>query len=340
MTATCHSPWSAEDLLMEGRLAEARDEYWRDADAAEAAGDAVALATAAIGLGGLWVHEHRATVERARVRAVQRRALDGLDPSHPLAVRLRARLAAEDAYVAGDPAPALAAVAEARAGADAVALAEALSIAHHCLLGPAHVGERLAMADELIETATRSGRPVDVVMGLAWRTVDLLLAGDRRAPRSVRELRERLAVQRCDALAFVVAAIDVTMAMRAGDLADAERLAESCFAIGIAAGDADAEGWFGAQLLSIRWMQGRSAELLRPRPRPRPGADGDRVQPRVRCGHRVRCRSGRRGRPRPPRARRPACPWPGHVLCGELLADHACGDRRGGAHPRRRIAGR
>src|SRR4051812_38316124 len=102
MTATCHSPRSAEDLLMEGRLAEARVAYWQDVDAAEAAGDAVALATAAIGLGGLWVHEHRATVERAHVRVVQRRALDGLDPAHPLAVRLRARLAAEDAYVAGD----------------------------------------------------------------------------------------------------------------------------------------------------------------------------------------------------------------------------------------------
>src|SRR4051812_40352990 len=111
MTATCHPPFSAQDLLMEGRLAEARVEFWRDAEVADAAGDPVALATAAIGLGGLWVHEHRATVERARVRAVQRRAVDGLDPAHPLAVRLRARLAAEDAYVAGDPAPALAAVA-------------------------------------------------------------------------------------------------------------------------------------------------------------------------------------------------------------------------------------
>ena len=52
------------------------------------------------------------------------------------------------------------------------------------------------------------------------------------------------------------------MAMREGELAKAERLAEECFAVGAAAGDADAAGWYGAQLLSIRWLQGRSAELL------------------------------------------------------------------------------
>ncbi|MFT3852479.1 MAG: hypothetical protein QM733_07070 [Ilumatobacteraceae bacterium] len=196
------------------------------------------------------------------MRALQRRALAALDPDDPLAGRLRARLAGEDSYVTGDPAAVLTEVAVARRRGDAVALAEALSIAHHCLLGPGHAAERLAIADELIETATRSGRPVDELMGLAWRTIDLFLVGDRRAVRSLRELRDRLSVQRCDALAFVVAAIDVTAAMRDGRLDEAERLAEACFAVGAEAGDADAEGWFGAQLLSIRWLQGRSAELL------------------------------------------------------------------------------
>ena len=144
-------------LLMEGRLAEARVEFWQEVDAADEAGEPVALAEAAIGLGGVWVHEHRATVERARVRAVQRRALARSAADDLLAGRLRARLAAEQAYVDGDAGPVLAEVANARRrSGDPVALAEALSIAHHCLLGPAAASTGLALADELIETAPRS----------------------------------------------------------------------------------------------------------------------------------------------------------------------------------------
>ena len=71
-------------------------------------------------------------------------------------------------------------------------LAEALSLAHHCVLGPHHAALRLALADELIAVSPATGRPLDGLMGLAWRTVDLFLAGDRRAPRALAELRERL----------------------------------------------------------------------------------------------------------------------------------------------------
>src|SRR4051794_41810742 len=121
---------------MEGRLAEARVEFWQEVDAADAAGDPLALAEAAIGLGGVWVHEHRATIERARVRGVQQRALDGLagvDDGAVLACRLRARLAAEQAYVDGDDSTVLAELDLARRSGDPVALAEVLSITHHCL---------------------------------------------------------------------------------------------------------------------------------------------------------------------------------------------------------------
>jgi hypothetical protein len=252
----------AQALLMEGRLAEARIAFWEEAEDADRNEDSVTLAEAAIGLGGVWVHEHRSTLERARVESLQRRALDAVDPSDPLACRLRARLAAERAYVTGDDTTVTAELDVARHLADPVALAEVLSVAHHCSLGPADAAKRLALADELIQTASLTGRPVDAMMGLAWRTVDLFLAGDRRAARSLREVRDRLAVQRCDAVAFLVAAMDVMVAMRIGDLVAAERLAEECSRLGAEVGDADAEGWYGAQLLAIRWLQGRSAELL------------------------------------------------------------------------------
>src|SRR4051794_34867514 len=217
MAASRTSTRHASALLMEGRLVEARVAFWQEVDAADAADDRAALAEAAIGLGGLWVHEHRSTLDRARVLALQERALRGLDDDDPLACRLRARLAAERCYLDGDRGPVLDAVSRARESGDPVALAETLSIAHHCLLGPAHGPERLALADELIRTAPLTGRPADALMGLVWRTIDLYLLGDRRAARSRRELLERLAVDRCDAVMFVARAIDVMVAMREGD---------------------------------------------------------------------------------------------------------------------------
>ena len=63
-----------------GRLAEARAQFWRDAEVAEANGDSDGLAVAALGLGGIWVHEHRSTLEQAWVESLQRHALAGLDP--------------------------------------------------------------------------------------------------------------------------------------------------------------------------------------------------------------------------------------------------------------------
>ncbi len=249
-------------LLEEGRLGQARHHFWLDAEAAVAASDAERLATAALGLGGLWVHEHRLTLERARVDGLQRQALDALDPASSLARRLRVRLAAEETYAIGDARPILAELEQARDGCDPLAHAEALSLAHHCLLGPQHREPRLRLAEELIAISPSTGRAIDGLMGIAWRTVDLLLAGDRRSGRSLAELRDHLAIERCDCLDYLVAALDVMLAMRAGRLAEAEELAGRCYELGVDVGDADALGWYGAQLVAIRWMQGRGEDVL------------------------------------------------------------------------------
>ena len=248
--------------LTEGRLTEARALFWSEADAAERREDGPALAEAALGLGGLWVHENRSTLEGARVLALQRKALAGIDGSGALAQRLRARVAAEQAYRSGEIAGILAALDAARGGGEPVAVAEALSLAHHCVLGPHYGPARLAIADELIAVAATTGRELDGLMGLSWRAVDLFLAGDRRARRSLGELRNQLQVQRCDAVAYLVAALEVMLAVRSGDLERAERLAVKCRELGDDVGDADAPGWFAAQLVAIRWFQGRGNELL------------------------------------------------------------------------------
>jgi hypothetical protein len=249
-------------LLEHGDLGASRS--WFDAGyvAAEAAGRAGGMAQAALGLGGLWVHEHRTAAAAAAVEFRQRQALARLDPATPLALRLRARLAAEADYRAGSSKKILSVVDDARAAGDPTALAEALGLAHHCVLGPDDGPLREALVTELLQVASRSGRRIDRLMGVLWRTVDRFLAADPHAERSLGELRQLLAERDNDAVSFVAAAIDVMLHVRAATLDDAERLAGACAGHGKRIGDADADAWHGAQLLSIRWYQGRDAELL------------------------------------------------------------------------------
>jgi hypothetical protein len=249
-------------LHLEGDLQTGR--WWFDMayQAAEREGDGPALARAALGLGGVWVHEHRTAAEAAKVRARQLRALSAVDPQSPPAVRLRARLCAEQDYHEGRDEGIRGVLAEARGTGDAVAVAEALSLAHHCLMDPGQAALRLDLAQELIAQAAWTGRRGDLLVGLLWRTVDLFLAADPHAERSLAELRAALAVKDHLAVGFVVAAIGVMLAIRAGRFARAEELAAACHERGQAAGDADAAGWFGAQLVAIRWYQGRIGELV------------------------------------------------------------------------------
>ncbi|BFU44415.1 hypothetical protein [Krasilnikovia sp. MM14-A1004] len=249
-------------LLDDGDLRTGR--RWFDAAhrAAERAGDLESMAAAALGLGGLWVHEHRSTAAAAEVGARQRRALTALDPTSPLALRLRARLAAEADYRRGGHAGIMGALDEARRAGDPVALAEALSLAHHCLLGPDHGALRRALAQELIDHSAPPQCRGHLVMGLLWQTVDLFLDADPHAERCLHQLLDL--VRETDHLAagFVASAIGVMLCIRAGRFEQAESMATACAERGAVAGDTDAPGWHGAQLVAIRWYQGRLGELL------------------------------------------------------------------------------
>jgi len=249
-------------LFNAGDLAAARPWFESAARAALCVGDAPVLARATLGLGGLWVHEHRTAVEAARVEAWQRHALALLDPGSPLARRLAVRMTAEADYRRGTSAAVLALVERARAGSDPIVLADALSLAHHCLLGPEHAALRLALSQELLAVAALTGRTVDERLGLLWRTVDLVLAGDRHAERCLRELRAATDRHPFRAVEFVLSAIDVMLAIRRGNLAAAERQAAACADHGRAVGDADAMGWQAAQLVAIRWFEGRLGEVV------------------------------------------------------------------------------
>ena len=263
-----------------GDLQASRDSFERAYRLAERAGDAESMALAALGLAGLWVAERRTVTSTVLLEARLQHVLTLLDPRSALALRVRTRLAGEADYARGTHAAVLAALDEVRAqptdaagaplagaagaagGGDPELLAEALRIAHHCLLGPEHVSARRELAIELTKASFRTERHSDLLMGLLWQTADAYCAGDPHAGRLLGELKDHLAQRDHLAVGFVASAIDVMLAIRAGRFADAEALAAVCASRGAAAGDADHAWWSGAQLVTIRWYQGRLTELL------------------------------------------------------------------------------
>ncbi|MGW3633016.1 hypothetical protein ACWD7F_23105 [Streptomyces sp. NPDC005122] len=249
-------------VVDDGDLRTGRDRFERAFRIAESVGEERAMAVAALGFGGLWVHEHRTVAGSVLLESQIRRALELLDPQSSLALRLRIRLAGEGDYRNSDNTAVLALLQQARARRNPMARAEALSLAHHCLVGPEHAALRRQLAAELVAESFRTSRRSDLLMGLLWQTVDMFLAGDPHAERCLSELRGLLAEQDHLAVGFVVSAMEVMLAVRAGRLDEAEALARACTERGIAAGDVNATVWHAAQLVTIRWYQGRVVELV------------------------------------------------------------------------------
>lgn len=262
--------WDAESLIacgieaqeVRGDLRDGRRWFEAGYQRAERAGDVTSMARAVLGLGGVWVHEHRTAVASGLMRARLENVLGLLDPASALGLRVRARLAGESDYRNGTHDLILTVLAEARKSPDPVVRVDALSFAHHCLLGPGYGVLRRAIADEMIVEATRSGRRSDLLRGLLWQVADLFMDGDPHAERRLGELRAMLAEGEHLAVGYVARAMDVMLATRAGQFEKAEQLALEACELGTAAGDADAGAWYGAQLVVIRWYQGRLPELL------------------------------------------------------------------------------
>jgi len=253
----------AEAVLQCGRLGDARGLFDEAATAAARERDPVALARAAVGLGGVWVNEHRGRLDWERVVGLQRRALDGLPEGETgLRLRLRVRLAVEDVYRGGPVGPALDALAEARGHGDGRVLAEALSLCHHALLTAEHTYARVELADEQIRVASAAGEGMLALVGLCWRTVAAFHVADPRAVQLLAELRERAEFLSCLSVLYIVDAMETMLTIRAGRLDEAEARAYRCFELGTEVGDADALGYLGAHLTTIRWLQARDEEML------------------------------------------------------------------------------
>lgn len=249
-------------LSVEGDIATSRRHFEHGYRRAETTGDTTALAQAALGLAGLWLHSQETVSARTLIQERLRIALSTINPESTLATRIRLRLAAETSYGRGDPTPILTAIDAAVGRLDPIGRAEALHLGLQCLLAPEQAGLRHVMAAELLSESFRTGRYGDLALSLLWQTVDRFATADPTAERLLVELTDQLDQKDHGAVRYVAQAIEVMRTIRAGRFDQAETLAEECARLGVEIGDVDAEAWYRAHLVTIRWYQGRLAELL------------------------------------------------------------------------------
>lgn len=224
------------------------------------------LTEALLGWGGIWLDDYPTPLDKARMLGLYRKALDELPSGDPRyeaqRCRLLVRLAGESAYTGGSIDELHHAVAATRATGDPHALAEALSLAQHALFTQDHGRTRLALNDELIEITTETDQGVLALMGLLWRTVNLLHLGDPQFVRALEVLREQATALGNEHLLYHVAVIDVLIDIGQGRLDDAGPL--RCQELGEQIGRVDAPAYVAAQIATMRWLQGRDAEMLQP----------------------------------------------------------------------------
>ena len=262
-TGTAHlltDGWRA--LRVDGSLSRSRELFEEAARETAAMPESIAFAEAVLGASGLWLHEQRSPVDQARIMTWRRSALAAADPSTLLARRLQVRESAEADYAVGGIARVLAALDDVLRAGDTTAVVEALHLTQHCLLGPEFGALRMTLTRRLLAAAATTGDPFDISVSLLWRVTNLILLGVPHADRALSSFRAALQQHPHQALSYVLSAIDVMTAIRAGDLQRAEFLAERSASQGREAGDADVLGWYGAHLVTIRYFQGRGYELL------------------------------------------------------------------------------
>ncbi len=252
----------ADAALGAGRLTRARALYRRVATSAELAGEAVVLADAAAGLGGIWLGEHRSDDVAASVRALQERALEIVAPVDAnRALRLKVRIAGEASYRTRDVDELEQLLDEVRESGTARMRAEALSIMIHAKLGPQFARHRLELVDEMATAAAEAGDAVLALLAQCWKAASLAMIADDRAHRARRTLELRCLTIQCASIQFIVEAMAVGRLINAGHFDEAEEAAARCFEFGQSVGDADAWTYYAGHLAHIRFAQGRHAEL-------------------------------------------------------------------------------
>jgi DNA-binding SARP family transcriptional activator len=224
-------------------------------------GDATRLARAALDYGGHWTQPAGVDAERAELLESALELLEGGDAS--LRSLVMARLA--EALAHGEAARAAdlgtEAVATARRTGDDAALAAALYANVTLLFDRGDVG-RLAEATELVELAERLGDADLVVRAGAWKLLGLLELGDAEGV----EATLHLLVEEATALGqplyeWGAAGFSAMYALLRGEFDEAESAAQTAMELARRGQAAQAQQNYVAQLIAIRYCQGRLAEI-------------------------------------------------------------------------------
>ncbi|MCM2416577.1 hypothetical protein [Streptomyces sp. RKAG293] len=248
-------------LFGEGNLRDSRDYFETAFRAAEALGDGKSMAASVLGLGGIWLYGYRNFSDAALLLERLRRSLAMVDPNSSLGLRLRARIICESGS-RDRTNDVVAILREAEASVNPLVITDVFNVAHQFLMAPDHAELRNQLSADMIAESFRTGRHSDLLLGLLWQTINKLICADPQAERRLNELRAKLAYQNHLAIGVTVEAIDAMRTVRAGHLTQAEAMATQCHTHGTAIGESRAASRRMAQLVAIRWYQGRLGELI------------------------------------------------------------------------------
>jgi hypothetical protein len=255
----------ARCLARAGLSQQASLKFHEAAASAVARGDADQLASAALGLGQRYWEASIDALRDSGYRARLDEALELLPPEDGRArARLLARLAEHLAFLPQEVDRAAEVSAEALAMArrvgDESALVTALMARHATRLHVAHVEERLALMNEVVQL--RHGRPELAAEARMWRIYDLCELGQMDAARAEQQSLSTLARElRQPLLRHVALGWESVFTELAGDVEATERLAEEFFRLGERAQAYDARSTRAAKLFAIYRWQGRLEEL-------------------------------------------------------------------------------
>ncbi len=250
----------------------ARQSFERAAEAARRAGEVDKFARAAVGFTGSDLHFNHAVGTRIDLRAEQlglhllEEALDRL-PSLETAIRARVLGALARQLHACEQRERASGVSQqaiemAQRLGDPEVLAEVTSARRMVLWGPENVEERIVIANDIVELASRGDNPALELTGRAWLVVDMLEKGDLASVRDEMGRCERLAGNLRQArFLYLVAVLRATLALLDGRLNESEDLAQRALRLGLKIQSPSAMGTFFVQLIALRREQGRLHEL-------------------------------------------------------------------------------
>lgn len=234
----------------------------RAAELASAGGRPDLLCRAALGYAGPWLE--LGTVEPRRLQLLEE-ALEMIGPEDSSErAALTARLALEVYYSGPERRERLSreAVEVARRLGDGAALARTLMSRRVAISGSPDLEQRLAVSDELIELAQRSGAHEMELWGRVWRAADHLERADVDAAyREFDEYAELAGRLRQPAFLWQPPLFAAMRALYEGRLDEIEGLMGEGLAIGARAHDPNAANYIGILGFMLRREQGRLAEV-------------------------------------------------------------------------------